>query len=682
MRSWFARALLAALAVIISLEIFVIAPRVEAVAIVACVAWMACPGVVLVDRALKLGASSHLIAWLIGPALGFGLSVFGLLLFWAVGVQNWLALLLAPLLSWLLVIAAMRWRGPTLRLPPFDRRDIVAVGVALLVVPLITWAPYDHVGEPTSDGEAYRAYFTADFVWAMTVTAELAKGDVPPVNPFLRDTPLRYYWMAHMLSGAVYRNVAGWGVTSQQVILINGLFYGLGFVAFLYALARVAGGSPAFSALAVIVGFTANSYEALERLLLYLRNGTPLDYVRMINVDAVTRWYYDGMPVDGLQRMLLYQPHHIAGYMLSLAGLWLVGLAEDVTETAVALWAGILLGLGFLFSTFTAIIVGVALGLLYAYRLVHGRSWNALWQCAILGGIPVVVAIVIATVLGYTDPRQGLLMQFGLNPVAMRLWLFMLVLSFGPLLVAGIAGLAQREWVAREGAAPVALVVSALFFYFMADVPDEGGVWVGWRSGHLLLIAFSVMGAAVLTRWWQRPRARVPLLAALVLLIVPAVPTVAIDVYNAQDISNRERVLSFPWTVIITPQEREALDWIRRSTPVDAVVQVAPRAHGAATWTYTQSFAERRAAAGQPGSMIPAQPYQYATQSVTLGIFETPRAGDALEMARFLGIDYLVVAPQDREIYPGAAELFEAHPDLFVAVFRNDAVIVYDVRKR
>jgi len=76
--------------------------------------------------------------------------------------------------------------------------------------------------------------------------------------------------------------------------------------------------------------------------------------VRDYNIDAVTRWFYQGMPVDGLQRLLLYQPHHLTGYVMGLAALWLVGFAEDVTETAVALWAGILLGAAFLFSTFSA----------------------------------------------------------------------------------------------------------------------------------------------------------------------------------------------------------------------------------------------------------------------------------------------------------------------------------------
>ena len=176
--------------------------------------------------------------------------------------------------------------------------------------------------------------------------------------------------MAHMLSGALYRNVRDWGITVEQVVLVDGLVLGLAAMVFLYALARTAGGSPFFSALAVSVSFLANSYEGVDRLWVLSQQGASWDAVRFLNIDAVTRWFYEGMPVDGLQRMLLYQPHHLTGYMLCLSALWLVGRAEDVTETSVALWAGILLGLGFLFSTFTAIIVGVAIGVLFAIRLI------------------------------------------------------------------------------------------------------------------------------------------------------------------------------------------------------------------------------------------------------------------------------------------------------------------------
>ena len=574
MRLWVPRALLATLAVVILCEVFVIAPRLDAGLLVVAAVWMAIAGVAFVRQAFAAREPSGIGAWLLGPAVGFGLSVFGVLLWWAVGLQNWWAIVLGPALTWFLAWLARHHGGPTLRLPTFDRRDLIAVSIALLVVPSVTWAPYAHVREPTSDGEAYRAYFTADFVWAMTVTAELAKGEVPPANPFLLGEPLHYYWMSHLLSGALYRNVSHRGITAEQVVLIDGLALGLAFVAFFYALARIAGANPWFAALGVSVGFLANSYEGVNRLWLLHQEGAPLANVKDYNIDAVTRWFYDGMPVDGLQRLLLYQPHHLTGYVMALAALWLVGFAEDVTETSIALWVGILLGLAFVFSTFAAILVGAAIGLLYAVRLLSRRVLRGVWQCAVLAGGPALFGVILTRVLGYTDPSAGLMMMFGLNPVAAKHWPLMWLLSFGPSLLLGIAGLLRVSWVKRDGAASAMLVLVCDGFYFFVDVPDMDGVWVGWRSGHQLLIAFSIIGAAALTAAWRVPRLRLPLVIAVLVLAVPAVPTVAIDVFNAQDVTNRNQGPAFPWTLVITPDEREALNWLKSATPPTAIVAI------------------------------------------------------------------------------------------------------------
>jgi hypothetical protein len=673
------RASLAALAFIILLELIVIAPHAEVIALAASAAWMALPGVPFVWRALGSTPVALSSAWLIGPALGFGFSVFGLLLWWAAGVQNWLAVVLAPLFTWVMAVAAHRFGGATLRLPAIDARDGAAVGLALLVVPLITLRPYDRVRETTPEGEAYRAYFTADFVWAMTVTAELAKGDVPPANPFLSSQPMRYYWMSHLLSGAVYRNARPYGVAAEQVVLVNGVAFSLAFVAFFYWIARAAGAGPWASSAMLAIGFLANSYEGADMLRAIYARGDPLEIVRSINIDAVTRWFYQGMPVDGLQRLFLYQPHHLTGYVLSLAALWLIALAEDVTDISIALWAGILLGLGFLFSTFTAIIVGVAVGALYALRLAQQRKVKALLQCAILGAAPVAVGIGVSSALGYTDPGEGLLIQFGLNPVATRRWPLMLLLSFGPLLFAGIAGLARWRWALTDGAAAGSLVLSALVFYFIADVPDMGGVWVGWRSGHLLLIAFAIIGAAAITAAWPRRALRPVMLLAAVILVPPAVPTVAFDVFNAQDVENREAGPAFPWTLVVTPEERAALDWIKVNTPPDALVQVEPRVRDAGTWAYIPAFAERRMAAGLPISMIPLRPYQQVTDQIRDGIFRAGHAADAHATARLLQVQYVVVGEVERAAYPaGVARLAEA-PALFEEVFRNERVTIYRV---
>ena len=674
-------ALLAALALLIVSEIVVIAPRWSAAAVVAVGAWVIVPGIALARRAFGDRDRSGIAAWLVGPALGLGFSVFGIFLLWAAGVQNWIAIIAGPGLTWLLVAAARHWGGPSLSLPTLSRADIVAVGLALLVVPLVTWVPYDHVRQPVAEGEAYRAYFTADFVWGMTVTTEIAKGDVPPANPFLRGAALHYYWLSHLLSGVIYRNVHNWGVTAEQVLLIDGLVFGLVAVAFFYALARMSGASPPFAALMVSAAFVANSYEGLERLWVYYRQGTSWDAVKAINIDAVTRWFYQGMPVDGLQRMLLYQPHHLTGYMLALSALWLVTHANDIAETAVALWTGMLLGLGFLFSTFTAIIVGVAVGVVFAGRLLARWNLAATLQAAILAAAPLVVAVALAFVLGYNDPAQGSLITLGLNRVAARQWPLMLVLSFGPLLLIAAPGLLRWKWLRREGAAPAALIATALAFYFMVDVRDQGGVWVGWRSGHLLLIGFSAIAAAALTAAWQLRSWRVPLAVAVAIVLFAAVPTVAIDVYNAQDITNRGRGPGFPWTLIITPPERAALDWLRTSTPPDAVVQYEPTVRGAGWWCYLTAFAERRMAAGLPGAMIPFKPYQEASETVRLGVFGAPSAVDSHRIALNMQVDYILIGPHEQSAYRSAIIRMDERPDLFATVFHNDVVTIYRVQR-
>lgn len=680
MPSWLPRALVFALAACLLLEVVVIAPRFHGIVLAGTVCWLAIPGVFLIRQLFASREPASIGAWLFGPALGLGFSVFGVFLLWAARVQNWIALILGPLLTWGLVVAARRWGGPTLRLPAFTRRDIVAVTLALAIVPVVTWAPYDHIREPVADGEAYRAYFTADFVWAMTVTAELAKGDLPPHNPFLTDQSLHYYWMAHFLSGALYRNVRGWGVTAEQVILIDGLTFGLCFVAFLYGLARLVGAGPWASLLGCVAGFLANSYEGADMIRAIVQGRDDWSALTTVNIDAITRWYYHGMPVDGLQRLLLYQPHHLTGYVFALGALWLVSLSEDVQETSVALWAGIMLGLAVLFSSFAAILGSAAVALVFALRVVQQRAFRTVWQSAILGLGPCIVAVAVSNALGYTDSSQGSLLTFGLNPIAVHHLGWVLLLNFGPLVLVAVAAVFAWRWSLTAGSAPISLILVCFAFYFFANVPDSGGVWVGWRTGHMLLIAFAVTGAALLSSAWTRPLLRRVLIIPLAIALSVAVPTAAIDVYNAQDITNRARGPDFPWTLVITHDERAALEWIRRETPPEAVVQLEPYVRGSTHWSLLPAFAERRTGAGRPIAMIPAFRYATASDNVQWGIYRAVSAKEAHVTARFMKIDYIAAGPLEREAYKAGLAQIAASPDLFTPVFENAAMTIYRVR--
>src|SRR5207247_10174419 len=98
-----------------------------------------------------------------------------------------------------------------------------------------------------------------------------------------------------------------------------------------------------------------------------------------------------------------------------------------------------------------------------------------------------------------------------------------------------------------------------------------------------------------------------------IVVALAAVPTVIIDLYHTQDICNRAEVPGFRWTVLLSPDEVKALDWIKQSTPKDARVQIEPDVRGRDTWAYMPAFAERRMAAGLPIGMIPLAKYEKAS---------------------------------------------------------------------
>ena len=67
--------------------------------------------------------------------------------------------------------------------------------------------------------------------------------------------------------------------------------------------------------------------------------------------------------------------------------------------------------------------------------------------------------------------------------------------------------------------------------------------------------------------------------------------------------------------------EREAFDWIRTSTPPDAIVQVESFVRGSKHWAYMQAFAQRRSIGIGMGSMIPEKPYRDASEEIRRRIF-------------------------------------------------------------
>ncbi len=643
-------------------------------------AWVV-PGVVGVLRAYRDCRSRIGLALLLGAPVGFAMSSLVLLAAWLAGWQSALWLLGAPAIA-----TGLAWWTPSLGshldVPRFGRRDVLAVALLLLLVPLVVARPYSRVGADLPEGRAYRAYFTADFVWAMAVVSEVSKGDVLPVNPFHQEMPLHYYWMAHLMPSLEHRTLAR-EVRLDHLLLADAVFSGVAFVAFLYALGKHVTRGVSATVLGCLVSVLFTSPEGLYALVDLWRQARPLSLVQYLNIDAISRWLLGTLPVDGLQRLLLYQPHHQMGYALGCLGLLVMMQQRRQPRVRASALAGLLLGVGLLVSTFSAFMLAVMTAGVAGVAIVRTRAWRTgVWQ-ALAAGVPLMTAVWLSRRLEYIEPDDHAFVQFGVNPLVREHPLTGLALSLGPLLLILLIGLwwgwrqTTRHRRDRFLMPLIALVVSLAFYYFV-DVRDHQDVYVGWRAGHLILIT---AGGTIGWTWWRLVhRSRRALsgmgLASLVLVVGLTAPTVAIDLYNTQDVSNREQAAGFPWTLVLGHDELNALQWIARNTPLDARVQVDALARNPATWAYIPAFGERRMAGGLPISMIPVAPYEAISRRIR-ALYEMTDADEAFTEARALRIDVLVMGPEERRLHPAFGLMLDEHQGLFPALYRTRNVTLY-----
>lgn len=633
------------------------------------------PGLLLV-RAAAGPAAGWLPVVALGPFIGFGLSSLTLLALWAAGGRgNWTSFV-APALVLPLVPFARRVQGRW-AIPATRSGDRAALSAAILVVPLVVAAPFAHVGEELQVGKAYRAYFTADYVWRRAVVSELAKGDMLPVNPFYRDDPLRYYWLPHLSSAVTYRNV---DVDLDAVLLVHSTLMDALFVAFLYGLVRWFGPPPWAAALGLVSVVFCSSYEGAYAIWEYVSQGAPLSLLRYLNIDAVVRWELQGMPIDGLQRVLFYQPHHAVGYSLGFLGVLAITDRRRRFDPMALAVGGTLLGLSTVLSSFAGLMLTMVAALWEACSVLRWREWWRGTTHAAAAALPLVLSAALVTLLEYVD-HGGTIVIVAPNRLAFhRVW-ECTALSFGPVIPLTVLA----AWVyfrAHDGRAWVfvSLWVTCVFFYFMVDVRDHQDVYVGWRVGHLWFMASTVL-AAVVFEWaaglrvgWRRVSA-----VALAAVLLAALPTTLIDIYNTQDVYNWAMGPGFPWTLILSPEEQEAFAWIKTHTPADAVFQVDPLQRDSQSWAYVPAFAERRMGVGLPISMVPLRKYEEGSRRASW-IFETGSASTAHALAARNGIQYLLLGEPERKEHPLAEARFSDAPDLFELVLHNRAVSIFRVR--
>ena len=609
-----------------------------------------------------------------GPVVGQALGCLVMTALWVAGGRGVWLLVATPMIVAVVALPARRLRDRW-RLPATEPGDAIALALLVLIVPLVVGLPFAHVGEITPDGQAYRAYFTADYVWRRAVVIELAKGAALPVNPYFAGDLLHYYWMPHVLTGAQYRFAGSWA-SLDELLLIRSIAIDLFFVTFLYGMVRVFRVKPRAAALGVTFVILSTSFEGLYALFDFSSKNVPISAVRNLNIDALSRWYFQGIPIDGLQRLLFYQPHHIVGYTIGLIGLLALAIRTRPVDAAAFAVSGVCLGLSIAISSFAGLMVTVAAMVYELAGVIRTRDIRRGFIHASAAAIPLAASVGIVYGLGYVD-RSGAVVELAVNRVAVHRFFWVTMLSCGPVLIAAALAIPVLMWERRGLAVIGALAVTSMFFYFFVNVRDHQDVYVGWRVGHFMFMAAAVVIGVLLERIAASSSAAQPVqLAIIVIAFAAGLPTTIIDVYNTQDISEHGEAPY--WTLILRPDERQAFDWVKANTRPDAIFQVDPMIRALDGWAYLPAFAERRMAIGFPISMIPLAKYQQGSEEIVKMFDESPLA--AYERAVRARVNYVLIGPPERKAHPGVEDRFNSIANQMPLAFKNATISIYEVR--
>jgi hypothetical protein len=627
----------------------------------------------------RLFGRAHPAGWVTGATIGYALTA---LVIWAViraGIAGATAFVSAwAILTAIAWIALPRNREPLVSLDRWTGRDTLAYLAALVLTTAIAAPPFLKLGSHDAAGnQYYRAYFTADFVWHTALTAEVGKFSMPPRNPFLRQRPIHYYWTYFLVPAAVSRAGPAPLRDVERCLKLNAFFTGLLFVSSIFMSVRAAVPSGGAALASVALALVASSAEGTWELVNLWRAGEPLSSVRFANIDAMTAWRLHGYRVDGLQRAIWYNPQHSMAAALGLAAM----IAAAAGGSARSLSSGALAGLALAGSVIMNPFVGVMFSMAYGVAAVVDGVRRQFPIRRILFTAAAAVPVALAVWWCQSNAMvegAGAALQFGFTGISRNAPLTTLLLSLGPALLPAIAGgfvmVAIAEFTPFVPAAALA-AGSLVLMYFARLSADE--YWIGFRTGHLLLVSLPVLSARLFLSTWERVR---PLAVAIVLaVLIAGLPTLLIDAYNAQDLSNREPSPGgFPWTRVVTPDEQAAFRWIREATPATAIVQEDSLSRSPGTWWVVPTFGQRRMAAGIPPFMLEVPEYSETSKHVR-DMYATTDPSAAWSIGHSLRIEYIYVDEVERTTYPqGVAKFNDAR--YFTPVFSNAAVQIYKLK--
>jgi uncharacterized membrane protein len=349
-----------------------------------------------------------------------------------------------------------------------------------------------------------------------------------------------------------------------------------------------------------------------------------------------------------------------------------------------AVLEGVMLGGIVALSSFNGVMLVAWYAIAHVLMLIanRGRGLGAWLVARSIAAVIVIAFLGLTVVLGMVQMIPDAFL-FGWNAYFLRgPWAFIL-LSFGPALFLAPFGIARAFRVSpRLVVALGALIAVSAIAFLQVDLRGHENTQVTFRTGQLLYICLAILLACAVDAWraghlWVRT-------AFLVLLGLggaAAVPTVALDWYNARDISNVAMSPgNFPWTVHISPDDQAAVQWIQTFVSPAARIQTDAKPRDRYTWAFIPAFARRRMGVGNGIFTLNPTRYENPMDDVH-DAFSTDPADAAHAHFVDLGVEYVYVGDVERNVNGEHIQKFARHPHLFEPVYRHGTVEIFKVLK-
>ncbi len=608
-----------------------------------------------------------------------GLAISSLITSIIVYLNGWNLLLIfclnsvLPAIVFMLQLSRKKVRQNT---PNIESSHILAMLFgALTIVSFFFFFPYKNLGVLVGDKYLYAWLFGHDFINRLVHVESLSRG-MPLDGMFFSGEKLSYYWLAYVYP-ALLHNMKSVTLEVHQLLQLTQLYYSiLTTAALILFLKRYIQGNIIF-VIVVMLALCCYSYVWLLNVGIEMLKFISSFFPFAINESIIK---FSGFS-HGFYRFFLVEPQAILaiGIMLMIFNLY-----------------------GTSMSTYSCVIIGVLLGLLFGVEATNGimlmlwfgcMAWyyffthkKARFQLASKHIISIAFAILVYSVLFaikmYSFSTGKGALQLSPNWFALKVGIAYFPIVYGPPFILGMAGLikifkrreAYSHWVIQY----VVLLGTGLFFAFFIQNPTE------YHFGLLKATRIIPISLLMLTVYFFQTRLNTEKIGkGIIFLIIFAFPSIVTDNIIASNISNP--------STFVRATDMKAARWIKKNIPQDSIVQAEPNYPGVDhngiwpkyAYSFIPIFAQRKTAIGEwkVSSQEHRSPGEVAERFRAIRrMYSTIYLDEAIAIINKYGINYIYVGDLEINEYDSAVKKFDDNA-YFDIVYSMGNVKIYQVTK-